>query len=93
MTPLDAMKSQVSTMLRGIERYNPNAIGSLERYVQTQSKDGHAYDLEANLALLKLYQFNPTSFSVPVVTQVSQYCYAITQFIHLPTTLLSCRSC
>ena len=35
-----------------------------------QAKDGHAYDLEANLALLKLYQFNPQFFNVNVVVQV-----------------------
>ena len=29
------------------------------------------YDLEANLALLKLYQFNPTHNNLAVVVQVS----------------------
>merc|ERR1719273_1345107 len=46
-------------MLKGIERYNPENIKTLEHYVDLQSRE-KGYDLEANLALLKLYQFNPT---------------------------------
>jgi len=53
------MKAQIKGMLQGIERYNPENIKTLEQYVDMQAKD-KGYDLEANLALLKLYQFNPT---------------------------------
>jgi len=35
-------------------RYNPENLATLERYVETQAKE-NAYDLEANLAILKLY--------------------------------------
>lgn len=35
-------------------RYNPENLATLERYVETQARE-NAYDLEANLAVLKLY--------------------------------------
>merc|ERR1712043_44155 len=44
--------------LNGIERYNPNNIPKLERFVDVQVDD-NVYDLEINLTLLKLYQLNP----------------------------------
>ena len=57
MTSMDGIKSSLAGMLQGIERYNPDNIPTLERYVDVQAKE-IGYDLEANLALLKLYQFN-----------------------------------
>ncbi|XP_074216294.1 ryanodine receptor 1-like [Camelus bactrianus] len=38
---------------RCLSRYNPENLATLERYVETQAKE-NAYDLEANLAVLKL---------------------------------------
>lgn len=35
-------------------RYNPENLATLERYVETQARE-NAYDLEANLAVLKLW--------------------------------------
>lgn len=35
-------------------RYNPENLSTLERYVETQARE-NAYDLEANLAILKLW--------------------------------------
>merc|ERR1719334_2989802 len=52
-------------MLTGIERYNPENIEPLEHYVKSQAKDNF-YDLEANLTLLKLYQFNPGTFKADI---------------------------
>lgn len=49
----------VAAMLKPIKssitfcRYNPENLATLERYVETQAKE-NAYDLEANLAVLKL---------------------------------------
>ena len=63
------MKSQMVSMLQGIERYNPDNIKTLEHYVDLQARE-KGYDLEANLALLKLYQFNPTHNNMAVVVQV-----------------------
>jgi len=60
MTSLDGIKASLENMLKGIERYNPDNIITLEQYVQMQAKE-NGYDLEANLALLKLYQFNPAA--------------------------------
>ena len=67
---MEGMKSQMVSMLQGIERYNPDNIKTLEHYVDLQARE-KGYDLEANLALLKLYQFNPTHNNMPVVVQVS----------------------
>lgn len=39
--------------LDGVDRYNPENIGSLEASVDAQCKQG-SYDLNANLAILKL---------------------------------------
>lgn len=38
--------------------YNPKHFPFLENYVQEQAKE-NTYDLDANLAVLKFYQFNP----------------------------------
>merc|ERR1719219_200683 len=69
MTSLDGIKASLEASLKGIERYNPNNIGTLERYVDVQV-DENGYDLEANLALLKLYQFNPTMLNLDYVCKV-----------------------
>merc|ERR1711874_519180 len=65
----EGMRSQIREMLKGIERYNPENIKTLEHYVDLQSRE-KGYDLEANLALLKLYQFNPTYYQTNVVVQI-----------------------
>ena len=57
------------SVLQGIERYNPDNIKTLEHFVDLQARE-KGYDLEANLALLKLYQFNPTHTNMAVVVQV-----------------------
>merc|ERR1712117_327331 len=88
MTSLDAMKTKVSTMLKGIERYNPEDIQTLERYVEMQARDAGAYDLEANLTLLKLYQFNPQYFSLPTVAQI--LLKALTNLPH--SDFMQCKS-
>ncbi|KAG7168175.1 Eukaryotic translation initiation factor 3 subunit K-like [Homarus americanus] len=65
----EAMRATVASMLRGIERYNPENISTLERYVELQARE-NTYDLEANLALLKLYQFNPGTYQSNVACQI-----------------------
>jgi len=62
-------KDAVAMMLRGIDRYNPGNLEALECYVEVQCEKGD-YDLEANLAILKLYQFNPTCYNTDVVVQI-----------------------
>lgn len=44
----EQMTANVDTLLKGIGRYNPENLATLERYVEAQAKD-NAYDLEANL--------------------------------------------
>ncbi|KAG0721909.1 Eukaryotic translation initiation factor 3 subunit K [Chionoecetes opilio] len=65
----ETMRGTVASMLRGIERYNPENIATLERYVELQARE-NTYDLEANLALLKLYQFNPGTYQSSVACQI-----------------------
>eukprot|EP01122_Echinamoeba_exundans_P018089 TRINITY_DN99_c0_g1_i3.p1 TRINITY_DN99_c0_g1~~TRINITY_DN99_c0_g1_i3.p1 ORF type:complete len:221 (+),score=40.94 TRINITY_DN99_c0_g1_i3:38-664(+) len=50
-------------------RYSLDLIPELEKYVQEQVSGRH-YDLEANLALLKLYQFYPDKASVSVISHI-----------------------
>ena len=66
---MEGMRAEIKTMLQGIERYNPENIKTLEHYVDLQARE-KGYDLEADLALLKLYQFNPSYSNLKVVVQV-----------------------
>ncbi|KAL7850823.1 hypothetical protein AOLI_G00211790 [Acnodon oligacanthus] len=50
----EQMRANVGKLLRGIDRYNPENLATLERYVETQARE-NAYDLEANLALGNLF--------------------------------------
>jgi len=61
----EAMRANVARLLEGIDRYNPENLHVLERYVETQAAE-NVYDLEANLAVLKLYQFNPGNYKLSV---------------------------
>jgi translation initiation factor 3 subunit K len=66
---VDVMKANVADLLKGIDRYNPENLQTLEHYVEMQARE-NVYDPEANLAVLKLYQFNPTYFQTTVVAQI-----------------------
>ncbi|KAL8278648.1 hypothetical protein RQP46_008940 [Phenoliferia psychrophenolica] len=65
-----ATRPQVlTTLIEGVDRYNPSNCHLLEDYLRDQlAKD--QYDLLANLALLKLYQFNPTLCSPTAVRSI-----------------------
>jgi translation initiation factor 3 subunit K len=65
----EQMRTQIKQMLRGIDRYNPNNLQILEKYICDQSRD-NSYDLEANLAVLKLYQFNPQMTEKSIVVKI-----------------------
>lgn len=43
----------IQSLIDSVERYNPDNVQVLEDYLATQCKNGQ-YDLQANLALLKL---------------------------------------
>lgn len=52
----ESKKDKIRDMLKGIELYNPNNLTILLQYLDEQCADNH-YDLEANLTILRLYQF------------------------------------
>ncbi|KAL6468430.1 hypothetical protein MHYP_G00241070 [Metynnis hypsauchen] len=83
----EQMRANVGKLLRGIDRYNPENLATLERYVETQARE-NAYDLEANLAVLKLYQFNPAYFQTSVTAQI--LLKALTNLPHTDFTLCKC---
>lgn len=51
------------------ERYNPDVLPQLEAYVEAQCSE-NTYDLDGNLAVLKLYQFHPDKANVAVVSKI-----------------------
>ncbi|KAI4234976.1 MAG: hypothetical protein LQ352_008139 [Teloschistes flavicans] len=53
-----ARPQNIDEILNGLDRYNPETTTVFESYVTQQCED-RTYDCYANLALLKLYQFNP----------------------------------
>ena len=55
--------------------------------MNTQARE-KAYDLEANLALLKLYQFNPTYSNLEVVMQI--LLKSLTNLPHTDFVLCKC---
>lgn len=81
------MRQTVAGMLKGIERYNPDNLTTLEKYVEIQSRE-NAYDLEANLAVLKLYQLNPHHFNVEITCQI--LLKALTNLPHTDFVLCKC---
>ncbi|EPQ28049.1 uncharacterized protein PFL1_04376 [Pseudozyma flocculosa PF-1] len=59
----------VEQLISGVDRYNPQNLESLHEYLAQQLDNG-TYDLLANLAILKLYQFNPSDFNYVVVVNI-----------------------
>lgn len=45
----------IATLIDGVARYNPENVNVLYTYLDKQCESGE-YDLEANLAILKLYE-------------------------------------
>ncbi|XP_044742823.1 eukaryotic translation initiation factor 3 subunit K [Chrysoperla carnea] len=84
---VEVMKQTIAHMLKGIERYNPENLETLEAYVEIQARE-NAYDLEANLAVLKLYQFNPHKFNLKITIQI--LLKALTNFPHTDFILCKC---
>ncbi|XP_003737769.1 eukaryotic translation initiation factor 3 subunit K [Galendromus occidentalis] len=78
---------RVAEMLQELDRYNPQSIPFLENYVDLQCK-ANFYDQEANLAVLKLYQFNPGSVRTEVIAQI--LLKALTNLPHTDFVLCKC---
>ncbi|GAQ88878.1 Eukaryotic translation initiation factor 3 subunit [Klebsormidium nitens] len=63
-----SLKGRVHQILSHAQ-YNPDVLPDLEDYVQEQIVS-ETYDLNANLCLLRLYQFNPASVNIHAVARI-----------------------
>ncbi|EKM60972.1 uncharacterized protein PHACADRAFT_168319 [Phanerochaete carnosa HHB-10118-sp] len=59
----------IENLVSGVDRYNPSNVGILEDYLYHQIRS-EEYDCLANLAILKLYQFNPDLHNPDVVINI-----------------------
>ncbi|XP_060187832.1 eukaryotic translation initiation factor 3 subunit K [Lycium barbarum] len=65
-------KSQLAItveQLIAVNPYNPDILPDLENYVNEQVSS-QTYNLDANLCLLRLYQFEPERMSTPIVARI-----------------------
>ncbi|CAJ2509566.1 Uu.00g145920.m01.CDS01 [Anthostomella pinea] len=89
---------EITSIINGLERYNPEAVGNLEEYLRHQCE--HRYtDSNANRTLLKLYQLNPDRVKDEVITNIlvkALTCFPSPQFslaMHLiPPSILAPNS-
>uniref|UniRef100_U5EVH1 Eukaryotic translation initiation factor 3 subunit K n=1 Tax=Corethrella appendiculata TaxID=1370023 RepID=U5EVH1_9DIPT len=77
----------IQEMLKSIERYNPEHLKIIEAYVEEQAS-ANLYDLEANLACLKLYQFNPPLMNLDITYTI--LLKSLTNFPHTDFVLCKC---
>ncbi|KAG6330254.1 hypothetical protein ID866_8837 [Astraeus odoratus] len=59
----------IENLVSGVDRYNPSNVGILEDYLYHQIRS-EEYDCLANIAILKLYQFNPDLYNADVVVNI-----------------------
>jgi len=79
-----ALSAEIGKLLQS-SRYDVAILPQLEAYIDEQCSS-QGYDLEANLATLKLYQFHPDQLKAPVVAKI-----LIKALMSLPKTdFLSC---
>ncbi|ORY58791.1 COP9 signalosome [Pseudomassariella vexata] len=77
----------ISSIINGLERYNPEAVGTLEDYLRAQCEQRYC-DMNANRTLLKLstnarYQLNPDRLKDEVITNIlvkAMTCFPSPQF-------------
>jgi len=65
----DTRPEVIEMLVLGVDRYNPSNISILEDYLFHQIRS-QQYDCMANLAILKLYQFNPDLYNPDVVINI-----------------------
>lgn len=87
MLIFEQMRASVGKLLKGINRNNPEKLATLECSVEMQVKE-NAYDLEANPAVLKLYQSNPAFFQTTITAQIQLK--ALTNLPHTNFMLCKC---
>jgi len=63
---MDSPTGPIAELLRGTGRYEPENLPQLEEYLKEQLTEG-TYDLEANLAILKLYLLVPEETKVDII--------------------------
>ncbi|KAL3482406.1 eukaryotic translation initiation factor 3 subunit K [Aspergillus californicus] len=61
--------AHIDGILSGLDRYNPETTTIFQEYVVQQCED-RSFDCYANLALLKLYQFNPHLLQPETATNI-----------------------
>lgn len=66
----------IDAILNGLDRYNPETTSVFQEYV-TQQCEERTVDSYANLALLKLYQFNPHLAKDETITNILVKCLTI----------------
>ncbi|KAK0481896.1 initiation factor 3 [Armillaria novae-zelandiae] len=59
----------IDYLVSGVDRYNPSNVTILEDYLYQQIRN-QEYDCLANLAILKLYQFNPDLYNPDVIINI-----------------------
>ncbi|CAL8118681.1 unnamed protein product [Orchesella dallaii] len=66
---VDVLRININKFLCSVsvERYNVDNLPVFEKYVKCQAAAGNFYDLEANLAVLKLYQLFPRCYNPDIV--------------------------
>ncbi|PGG96859.1 eukaryotic translation initiation factor 3 subunit K [Helicocarpus griseus UAMH5409] len=72
MAAFDKCKTRpqhIDAILNGLDRYNPETTTIFQDYVVQQCED-RTFDCYANLALLKLYQFNPHLLHTETTTNI-----------------------
>merc|ERR1712087_79614 len=62
------------------QRYNPDILPELEAFVDAQCANA-SYDLDCNLAVLKLYQFHPDKSNITTVAKI-----LVKALMNLPAT-------
>ncbi|KAI5855453.1 armadillo-type protein [Tricharina praecox] len=67
--PAESRPEHIDGILAGLDRYNPETVSTFQDYVQFQCEN-RTYDALANLALLKLYQFNPHLTKEETITNI-----------------------
>ncbi|KRX66050.1 Eukaryotic translation initiation factor 3 subunit K, partial [Trichinella sp. T9] len=70
---MEKYRQQFLERCDGVNRYNPDNVEFLEKYVREQC-DKQGVDMEANLTLLKLYQLNPNSYNERIVCRIFLKC-------------------
>ncbi|KAL9625501.1 MAG: hypothetical protein Q9160_000211 [Pyrenula sp. 1 TL-2023] len=79
----------IDGILSGLDRYNPETTTVFQDYVSEQC-DQKTFDCYANLALLKLYQFNPHLLHPETTTNILMKCLTVfpSPSFHLALSLL-----